>query len=154
MVNFLKPFSNSNSADAPRMDSRSFSSLGFPRPWLFGSLSIIPSLSLDELKLCTYRSYEQCVCIVIRRLGSIQEVSGMSDQKKEVALFAGTLSVSLTDRGEGRGFLVLHGGAGPASASGLAEALSKSGRVVAPIHPGFAGEPRPDWFSSIDDLVI
>jgi pimeloyl-ACP methyl ester carboxylesterase len=78
----------------------------------------------------------------------------MSDQKKEVALFAGALSVSLTDRGEGRGFLVLHGGAGPASAFGLAEALSKSGRVVAPTHPGFAGEPRPDWFSSIDDLAI
>ena len=78
----------------------------------------------------------------------------MSDQKKEIALFAGTLNVSLTDLGKGRGYLVLHGGAGPASTSGLAEALSKSARVVVPTHPGFAGEPRPDWFSRINDLVI
>ncbi len=26
--------------------------------------------------------------------------------------------------------------------------------VLLPIHPGFAGEPRPDWFDSIDDLAI
>ena len=28
----------------------------------------------------------------------------------------------------------------------MAEALSKGGRVILPTHPGFAGEPRPDWF--------
>jgi hypothetical protein len=26
--------------------------------------------------------------------------------------------------------------------------------VLSPTHPGFAGEPRPEWFDSIDDLAI
>jgi len=78
----------------------------------------------------------------------------MTDRKDNVALFSETLSVATTDQGEGRAFLILHSGAGPASVSGLADALSKDGRVVVPVHPGFNGEPRPDWFTRIDDLVL
>jgi pimeloyl-ACP methyl ester carboxylesterase len=26
--------------------------------------------------------------------------------------------------------------------------------VLSPIHPGFGGEPRPEWFNSIDDLAL
>ena len=78
----------------------------------------------------------------------------MSDQKKLVSLFSETLTLAVTDQGDGRTFLILHGGAGPASVLGLAEALSKKGRSVVPTYPGFNGEPRPVWFSRIEDLVI
>jgi pimeloyl-ACP methyl ester carboxylesterase len=50
--------------------------------------------------------------------------------------------------------LVLHGGGGPQSVSSFAEALSTRAHVLTPIHPGFAGEPRPEWFNSIDDLAL
>jgi len=50
--------------------------------------------------------------------------------------------------------LVLHGGGGPQSVSSFAEALSTRAHVLTPIHPGFAGEPRPQWFNSIDDLAL
>jgi pimeloyl-ACP methyl ester carboxylesterase len=38
--------------------------------------------------------------------------------------------------------------------SGFAEALSTRAHVLTPIYPGFAGEPRPEWFNSIDDLAL
>ena len=50
--------------------------------------------------------------------------------------------------------LVLHGGGGPQTVSGLAAALSRRAHVLTPTHPGFAGEPRPEWFDSIDDLAL
>ena len=77
-----------------------------------------------------------------------------------VELFAGTLPLTYTDYSAGgsgssaRSFLVLHGGAGPASVSSLASDLSEHGRVVVPILPGFAGTPRPGWFSSVPDLAL
>ena len=73
---------------------------------------------------------------------------------KHVALFSETLTLALTDQGEGRPYLILHGGAGPASVAGLADALAKDARVIVPTHPGFSGEPRPSWFSRIEDLVL
>ncbi len=50
--------------------------------------------------------------------------------------------------------LVLHGGGGPQTVFGLASALSGRAQVLTPTHPGFAGEPRPEWFDSIDDLAF
>jgi pimeloyl-ACP methyl ester carboxylesterase len=70
-----------------------------------------------------------------------------------VDLFANTLPLSFADAGTGRTFLLLHGGAGPASMSGLAEALSGTARAIVPVHPGFNGTPRPERFARIDDLV-
>lgn len=84
---------------------------------------------------------------------SEQEVIPMAAEKKILSLLSETLNLAVTDQGEGRAFLLLHGGAGPASVSGLAEALSQNGRVVVPVHPGFNGEPRPEAFRSVDDLV-
>jgi pimeloyl-ACP methyl ester carboxylesterase len=78
----------------------------------------------------------------------------MGVQKQVVELFSETLRLSLTDEGEGRAFLILHGGVGPASVSGLGGALAKNARVIVPTHPGFDGEPRPDRFTRIDDLVL
>ena len=77
----------------------------------------------------------------------------MNLQKQQAILFSGTVRLAYTDRGEGRAFLLLHGGAGPASLMGLGGALAMGARVVTPTHPGFDGEPRPDRFARIDDLV-
>ena len=73
---------------------------------------------------------------------------------KEVSLLAETLSLSYDDAGEGRPYLLLHGGAGPGSMAGLAGALANSGRSILPTHPGFNAQPRPEWFHRTDDLVI
>ena len=64
------------------------------------------------------------------------------------------MPLAFTDQGAGRTFLLLHGGAGPASLFGLAAALSKNARVIVPTHPGFNGEPRPERFMRVDDLVL
>lgn len=68
--------------------------------------------------------------------------------------FASGLTVQIDERGSGRPILVLHGGGGPQSVSGIAEALSEHAHVLVPVHPGFAGEPRPEWFDSVDDLAL
>jgi pimeloyl-ACP methyl ester carboxylesterase len=57
------------------------------------------------------------------------------------------------EAGKGTGVLVLHGGAGTNSVSGLAAALSEHAYVIAPIHPGFDGTPRPDGFDQIADIA-
>ncbi|MCI3276459.1 alpha/beta fold hydrolase [Streptomyces cylindrosporus] len=54
-----------------------------------------------------------------------------------------------------RPVLVLHGGGGPATVAGLAGYLSETGAdVIAPVHPGWDGTPRPDWCTGIDDLAL
>ena len=68
--------------------------------------------------------------------------------------FIDGLTVRFDERGSGRPMLVLHGGGGPLTVAGLAEALSTHAHVLLPTHPGFAGEPRPEWFNSIDDLAF
>lgn len=75
-------------------------------------------------------------------------------QMNRLDLFAETLRLGFTDQGEGRAFLLLHGGAGPNSMRGLAGALSKNGRALVPTHPGFDGSPRPERLSRIQDLVL
>ena len=71
-----------------------------------------------------------------------------------IETFADGLTVRIDERGSGRPLLVLHGGGGPQSVSGFAAAVSEHAYVLSPIHPGFAGEPRPEWFNSIDDLAL
>ncbi|HEY4458321.1 MAG TPA: alpha/beta hydrolase [Pseudonocardiaceae bacterium] len=68
----------------------------------------------------------------------------------------GDLTMTIDEYGTptgGSGALVLHGGAGPRSVAGLANALSADGYVVVPTHPGFDGTPRPEWIDSIPDLA-
>jgi len=77
----------------------------------------------------------------------------MSDAKS-VKLIAGMLGLSFVEYGTGRPYLLLHGGAGPGSLASLAGGLSKNARPVVPTHPGFNGEPRPDWFATIDHLTL
>lgn len=76
------------------------------------------------------------------------------DETLTMDMFSQSLRIAFVDQGEGGGVLILHGGAGSGSALGLANALSKAARVIAPTHPGFDGQPRPDWFAGIDDLVL
>jgi pimeloyl-ACP methyl ester carboxylesterase len=68
--------------------------------------------------------------------------------------FADGLTVRFNEQGSGRSMLLLHGGGGPQTMFGLASALSRRAHVLIPTHPGFAGEPRPEWFDSIDDLAF
>ncbi|GHO93490.1 alpha/beta hydrolase [Reticulibacter mediterranei] len=68
--------------------------------------------------------------------------------------FADGLVVRIDESGSGRPILVLHGGASAQSVMGLASALSNHAHVFVPTHPGFEGEPRPDWFDRIDDLAL
>src|SRR5580700_1665587 len=63
----------------------------------------------------------------------------------------GPVPVTVTERGEGHPFLLLHGGAGPQSVDGFAELLAtqEPARVIVPTHPGFGGTPRPEGLDSI-----
>ena len=71
----------------------------------------------------------------------------------KMQLLNNTVTVALSDQGQGRAFLLLHGGAGPGSIAGLAAALAAGARVIAPTHPGFNGESRPQDFASVRDLA-
>jgi pimeloyl-ACP methyl ester carboxylesterase len=54
---------------------------------------------------------------------------------------------------DGRPILVLHGGGGPQTVRSIAIGLDKA-HILLPTHPGFDGEPRPEWFNTIDDLAL
>jgi pimeloyl-ACP methyl ester carboxylesterase len=62
----------------------------------------------------------------------------------------GPVPVSFGDQGTGAGVLLLHGGAGPQSVTGFAGLLAdaRPARVITPVHPGFAGTPRPAGLNS------
>ena len=64
-------------------------------------------------------------------------------------------SVTYDDRGEGRPFLLLHGGGGPLTVKVFAVLLAneRPARVITPTHPGFAGTPRPESLSTVRDLA-
>jgi pimeloyl-ACP methyl ester carboxylesterase len=68
--------------------------------------------------------------------------------------YADDLQVTIDQQGEGRPVLLLHGGGGPPSMGPLPSALSGSCTVITPVHPGFAGTPRPEWFTGIDDVAL
>lgn len=65
------------------------------------------------------------------------------------------VDVRLTERGYGPVVLLLHGGAGPASVTGYADhlAATRGVRVVTPVHPGFAGTPRPPLLTTAAGLA-
>jgi pimeloyl-ACP methyl ester carboxylesterase len=67
----------------------------------------------------------------------------------------GPIDVRFDEYGEGRPFLLLHGGAGPDSTGRFAELLatSKPARVFNATHPGFGGTSRPDSLTTIRQLA-
>ena len=58
----------------------------------------------------------------------------------------GTVDVTVTRRGQGHPFLLLHGGAGPQSVAAFADLLAgaEPADVITPVHPGFGGTPRAE----------
>jgi pimeloyl-ACP methyl ester carboxylesterase len=72
------------------------------------------------------------------------------------AAITGTVEVTLSERGVGRSFLVLHGGGGLQTVSAFADLLAgtRAARVITPTHPGFAGTPRPGSLATIRDLAL
>src|SRR5580693_3745489 len=68
----------------------------------------------------------------------------------QVATSSGEIPVTVTQRGQGRPVLLLHGGAGPDSVAGFAGLLAERFpvQVLTPVHPGFGGTPRPAGLDS------
>src|SRR5215472_6850501 len=68
---------------------------------------------------------------------------------------AGPLGVTIDDRGEGRPFLLLHGGGGPQTVAGFAELLAtkEPARVITRTHPGFGGTTRPEALADMAGLA-
>jgi pimeloyl-ACP methyl ester carboxylesterase len=64
------------------------------------------------------------------------------------------LPLTLTKVGSGRPLLVLHGGHGPANSTPIVDHFAATHSVILPTHPGWNDTPRPEWFSSMDDLAI
>jgi pimeloyl-ACP methyl ester carboxylesterase len=65
-------------------------------------------------------------------------------------------SITYTERGAGRTYLLLHGGGGPQTVAVFADLLAeKQGvRVITPVHPGFSGTDRPREFDSARALAF
>jgi pimeloyl-ACP methyl ester carboxylesterase len=67
----------------------------------------------------------------------------------------GPVDVSVTHRGQGHPFMILHGGAGPQSVGQFADLLaaSEDACVIIPTHPGFGGTPRPEALTTVRQLA-
>lgn len=66
----------------------------------------------------------------------------------------GKVEVTVSERGQGSPFLLLHGGGGPLTMSAFADLLAaQPAHVITPTHPGFAGAPRPDALNSVRGLA-
>lgn len=67
----------------------------------------------------------------------------------------GPVELTVTERGAGRPILLLHGGGGPLTVNPWADrfAAAEHARVFTPIHPGFAGTPRPAALDSVAGLA-
>jgi pimeloyl-ACP methyl ester carboxylesterase len=65
------------------------------------------------------------------------------------------VEVTVTERNRTRPFLLLHGGAGPASMASFADLLAERthSHVLLPTHPGFAGTARPASLATTADLA-
>jgi pimeloyl-ACP methyl ester carboxylesterase len=67
----------------------------------------------------------------------------------------GTIDVTVSERGEGFPFVLLHGAGGPLTVTAWADqfARARHARVLTPVHPGFDGTPRPQALDSIGALA-
>ncbi len=65
------------------------------------------------------------------------------------------VELTVADAGAGQPFLLLHGGAGPASFLPFAADLSqrRPARAIVPTHPGFNDTPRPDDIADVRALA-
>ena len=67
----------------------------------------------------------------------------------------GAVDVTVDEQGEGQPVLLLHGGGGPNTVAGFGALLAqaKPARVIRPVHPGFAGTPRPEELHIVGGLA-
>nr|WP_221379624.1 alpha/beta fold hydrolase [Actinoplanes polyasparticus] len=67
----------------------------------------------------------------------------------------GSLELTVTERGAGHPFLLLHGGGGPLTVTPWADrfAAAEHAHVLTPVHPGFNATPRPAALDSIAGLA-
>jgi len=67
----------------------------------------------------------------------------------------GPVDVTVQEQGDGRPFLLLHGGGGPGTVAGFGALLagSRPARVISPTHPGFGGTPRPEALHTVAGLA-
>ncbi|MDQ7803543.1 alpha/beta hydrolase [Amycolatopsis sp. A133] len=67
----------------------------------------------------------------------------------------GPAEVTLQDRDRTRPFLLLHGGGGVATMTGLADLLAERthSRVLLPTHPGFGGTPKAASLTGVTELA-
>lgn len=80
----------------------------------------------------------------------------MTTTTKTVAIDdIGPVEISLDDAGEGKCYLLLHGGGGPDTMTGFGERFAESypARVLVPTHPGFAATTRPKKLDTIRRLA-
>lgn len=83
-------------------------------------------------------------------MGMTSDTHSIARRRPELPL---TVSETGTEAGTGRVALVLHGGGGPATVTGIAAHLSDSMRVLTPTHPGWNGTDRPDWLTDVAALA-
>ncbi|MBD0743770.1 alpha/beta fold hydrolase [Streptomyces sp. CBMA152] len=72
-----------------------------------------------------------------------------------LTLGSGDVDLTFEEQGEGRPFLLLHGGAGPQTVAGFAGLLAEQrpAQVITPVHPGFDGTARPDRLTDVPALA-
>src|SRR5581483_2203242 len=96
--------------------------------------------------------------ILKQRLGSCNGKEGrenkglraMSDSMTSVTVNG--VTIEMIDRGKGRPILFLHPGIGIEPDAPVLAALAKSGRVLAPSHPGFGTSQLPAGMTTVDDV--
>ncbi|MDX6309523.1 MAG: hypothetical protein QOI06_2569 [Nocardioidaceae bacterium] len=73
----------------------------------------------------------------------------------DLVMPGGRVPLRLADRDRTQPYLLLHGGAGPASVIAFGDLLAARDftRVLVPTHPGFDGTSRPDSVSTVRDLA-
>jgi len=61
--------------------------------------------------------------------------------------------MKISETGNGKNILVLHGGGGPATMASLSAHLAGGAHVITPTHPGWDGTPRPASLDSVAALA-
>lgn len=61
--------------------------------------------------------------------------------------------MKISETGNGRNILILHGGGGPATMASLAAHLAEKAHVITPTHPGWDGTSRPASINNVTSLA-